>query len=283
MYLGVHITNENISRFSHLIPEIYVEDLLSGNLTGAALIDVMHGDDAIMGVMLLRAWNGWMEIRWIKMSEAYDTDDYGADLIWNVTEFLRGWENYRGIYAKIYPKETKALSYFRMAGFNLKEDHDNILEFTMGEIVPGSYLTEQEGFEFCHTLGDMTSEQKLHLENMLHEASEPLAIEFPIDYDSFDQDLSAVYEDKGTVKAVIFFTTDDRWITVNFAHAAFPMAFVTLLSFIYQWATMMFTDDQRILVPVLSWKGVEIVNKLVPGAHRQKLWLATREYELKRD
>lgn len=224
-----------------------------------------------------------MEVRWVQMSEAYDTDDYGADLIWNVTEFIRGWETFRGIYAKIFPSETKQLSYFRMAGFKLQEDYENVMEFTMGDIVPEKLLLQQEAFDACHTLAEMTDEQKMHMDRMLRDAADPLPIEFPVGYDRYDQDLSAMLEEKGEVKAVILISNTDSWISVDFAYAIFPTAFVTLVSFIYQWATMMLMDDQRILVPILSWKGEEIVRKLVPTAHRQKLWLATRDYEIKRE
>ncbi|MBO6213899.1 MAG: hypothetical protein J6N76_00010 [Lachnospiraceae bacterium] len=282
MYRGVLIDADNSKDYLELIPKELFAELKAHKLQAAAMIDEMRESDNIIGVVFIQPWDGWLEIRWVELSPYYDTDDYGADLIWNVTEFVRGWDTWRGVYAKIYPSEKKQLSYYRMAGFKIREDMDNVFEFRFGDVITDGILSNEGDFEHCRSLEGMEDWEKRKLESMLYNAPEPVAVEFPVSFDKYDGSLSTFYEEDGIIKGMILISSREDCISVDYAYAVSPVIFVTILAYICQWAELIMSEDQRILVPVLSWKGAELVKKLVPNAKRDPVYTAIREYEIKR-
>lgn len=281
MYRSVIIDKNNIDTYRDMIPDLFADELLADELKGVAVMDEAREKNNLMGVILLRRWNGWVELVRITLSKAYETNDYGADLIWNVTEFCRGWEIFRGVYATIYPEDEGQLEYYRMAGFRIEDDLSNVMEFTLGDIPTDGPLSGRKGEDKCMSLAESTVPIREELNIMLKNADEPLPIDLPVDFDKYDQDYSTIYDD-GDTKALILVRKTDIGMVVDFAYSPNPVALIPALSSLYRWAKLILDDDQKILVPVLSWKTAELTKKLVPAATRSPRKLAVREYEIKR-
>ena len=64
------ITPASLVVMGALVPEEYQEELVTGDLVGIVMEDPGH-DHEIAAVVLLRERNGWMEIVWICLRDAY--------------------------------------------------------------------------------------------------------------------------------------------------------------------------------------------------------------------
>ena len=64
------ITPESLAVLGALIPGEYQEEIVTGDLIGMVMEDPGH-DHEIAAVVLLRERNGWMEIVWICLRDAY--------------------------------------------------------------------------------------------------------------------------------------------------------------------------------------------------------------------
>lgn len=266
------ITPESLAVLGALIPEEYQEEIVTGDLIGIVMEDLGH-DHEIAAVVLLRERNGWMEIVWICLAEAYRGIHFVEDVIRYCVETARKNEKVWGVFANLPAGgrlEEVMREAFRFEGFSFVSVDHHCYTTTFGAI------RKQPHFE--RLLQGKTAKNTVFLENtdellrkrlaaVVQESVEPVPIVLPIDFSRYDQRLSCIHrQDATTPDAFLFFTWQQDHLTVECMWAENPKVLSALLGSVVRKSQEFCTDDTQIVVPTVTERSSELARKLLPDA-----------------
>ena len=110
----------DVKAFGELIPSLYKSDIQSGAMHGVTVFDGETAPESLVGITLSRVTDKWQELIWVTTTAAYNTPEYGADLIRLRDEAAREAGELLGTFADIPADEEKLIACFSRAGFFLR-------------------------------------------------------------------------------------------------------------------------------------------------------------------
>ncbi len=274
----VLIDKDNTGIFETLIPKMYLEDLKNRKIFGVATFDGRIGRDYLVGVVLVRVRFQWQEIVWVALSKRYSTYEYGADIIKNRAEDARDRGFLLGTYSEFPVEEALRAEYFSCAGFTLEKVPSHT--FTVYTHVLRSHparLTEEEA-SHMFSLRYLTIEQKKKMQREAHARKNPTPLEYPIDWDSYDQDASVLYEENGEVKNALLICKKEEFYSVEGYFGDDPKLFEALFRYLLSISEKVLSERPALLIPAIEAVVEENLERW-PYSHRDELQMACLGYE----
>ena len=111
-------------RYEKLLPDIYREGIVSGELFAVAVFDGKNTRDKLVGLVLSKVTEDFQEIVWVGLTEKYSLPEYGADLIHLRTEAAREADALKGTFCRIPSSEERMREYFLLAGYEFMDIYE---------------------------------------------------------------------------------------------------------------------------------------------------------------
>ncbi len=274
----VLIDRNNTGIFETLIPKMYLEDLKEQKIFGVATFDGKITRDRLVGVVLVRVRFQWQEIVWVALTEKYSMCEYGADIIKNRVEDARDIGYLLGTYSEFPKEEILRREYFSCAGFSFEKMHSHTFSiYTHALRSSPASLTDEEA-SHMFSLRYLTIDQKRKMQREAHARKNPTPLEDPIDWDSYDQDASVLYEENGEVTAAILVCKKEEFYSMESFFGDDLGRFDLLFRYLQSISKTALAEKPLLLIPAITAEVEEI---LIPSplTKRDELLLACLGYE----
>ncbi len=134
MWKDYEIAAEDIELYRALIPEQYIGPLWAGSLSGLAFIDTYSEDSPLVGIVLYRITNGYIEIEWAALNDDHGLPDHGADMIRMILNMARVQGDFRGVFGRF--REGDLMSeFFYDDQFVMSREPDGIYRFRLSDVI----------------------------------------------------------------------------------------------------------------------------------------------------
>ncbi|MCR5453337.1 MAG: hypothetical protein K6F00_11995, partial [Lachnospiraceae bacterium] len=274
----VLVDKNNLDVFTPLIPGIFMEELERGKLFCVATFDGVIETGKLVGIVLVRVKYQWQEIAWVALTKNYGITEYGSDIVWNRVEAARAIGLLQGTFSE-YPKEERLKEdYFTYANFDIETIPGHIFSVNAFDLKREEDLLSEEEARHCFQLRYITDEQKSDFEKAVLNSRVPSPIEYPVEWEKYDPDMSMIYEKEGSIKAVILVIRSSKYYSFEGVFGNDPIAFMSLFLYLRRLARENLSDEDILIIPAIT----DELDKGLSGspiAKRNELQLAYKGYE----
>ncbi len=266
------IDGNNMEVFSKLIPKQYQNEIEKDRITALGFIDdeAMAGE-RIVGVVLVRRFDRWIEIEYMSQSDMHPGEFYATEIIEALIERLRtSTVDYAGIFTRIYPNETEKYELFDSVGFDFCKATDGIYEFNFDMVDMESLLGTVKIANKCLKLRDAGSELMSEVERMLRVDPRALPLAFPIATDEYDQDMSMIYKDENSC-GILLCSIHDDYMMIDTLVSQGPKSTGALLGALYMYYEKNYDHGMTISIPVINQEAKMLVKHIVPDAQQKEI------------
>lgn len=268
------ITPESLAVLGHLIPEEYRQEIVSDRMMGIVIVDMMRDND-IVGVVLFREKNNWMEIVWVCLSEPYRGADSLAELLRFCTEAAHKDGKVWGAFADLPVGgrlEEVLKDSFQDAGFVLVPVEHHCYTATLRTIRESPFferMVQNTASPNIVSLKEAKDSLKNRLVVTVKESTEPVPLPVPLDLSYYNQKLSCIHCVNNVTPDAFLFVSDKKdHLTLECAWAEDPNALLTLIGHIFKEADAVYPEDTNILIPTVTEKSARLAEKMIPGAEQ---------------
>ncbi len=266
------ITPESLAVLGALIPREYQEEIVTGDLIGIVMEDLGH-DHEIVAVVLLRERNGWMEIVWICLTDAYRGMYVVEDVIRYCVETARKNGKAWGVFANLPTGgrlEEVMREAFQFEGFSFVPVDHHCYTTTFGAMRKQPHFERLlQGKPAKNTVFLERADELLRkrLSAAVQNSIEPVPLALPIDFSRYDQRLSCIHrQDATTPDAFLLLARQQDHLTVECMWSENPKVLPALLGSVVRKAQEFCADDTQIVVPTVTERSAELARKLFPDA-----------------
>ena len=281
MYADKVIYGYAISEYEEHIPENYRSQIEMGEIEALAIYRKTGEKKDFLGVTLTADHNGWLEIIWVSIVKELFQDVLAADVLRYRLEKARLSRKYVGAFAELHKEEETSVhaDILLLAGFNLTETENNNYEFTLKDLTDVRLIEAAADKINCISVSQASEEQLYDIETVMERDERPIPAPDEIYWEEYEQDLSVISVEADKVTGLLLFKEEDDYLVLELAYSNSQTALPAMLGTAYRIATGKYKDNKKILVPIVG-KGIkEIINKLVPGAKRGKIYEAECWFE----
>ena len=273
MFGEVWIDNEVPDSFRKLIPVYFDGGIRSGEIAGIGFYDDFYSEPVIVGVVLFRIRNTWLEIVWTEESDAFKGGSTTADMLNSCVRKMTNDEKFTGVFTEFPESDTALSDAFMEAGFTVDRTRGGVYEFNMSMVDKVKLTGTAKYRPFCCNLGNADKLIKTELEASLRHDSRDLPVVLPINYNEYDPDLSFIFR-KGTSFGLLLSKKDKGYVTIEVVISQNPAAFLTMISSFVDTFDKICEKDCTIFIPVITQEADKLLKKIVPDARENEVFQA---------
>ena len=262
------------SSFSKHLPENYWGQLNNGSLKADAYYDKSAKEETLAAVTITGSHDGWRELVWVSVEEAYMEEEKIKSIIESVIEDTRAQEDYVGVFLEMHvveqtPEMQKILE---AAGLTVYIADDNMYEFSFSELcIQDSFYAIADKIP-CLSVNLSSEKAKESIENTLMSETNPIPVAIPVPWTTFRDDLSFICEGSGkNDSGLLLVSQKGQSLVVELMYGQDPKIVAALLGSVCKKAKEMLDPSQNILVPIVNESTRPLVQKLAPSAARGKI------------
>lgn len=265
------ITEESLFAVSYLIPEVYQKMLRSGELVGTAVLDDWH-EGEVIGVVLCKVRNEWMDIVWFCVDENYRREGYAGRMLESCIARAKRSEMLWGAFADIPEGDLgeAVKRIFRHLDFSILPVTQNVYTAALGEIKKNPLFHsggEPKGMKHIVPLQDAEDGLKQKLFQVLQEDERAVPLDSQSEWEWYDGQLSGIYcTAEGKPEALLLIAKNGDHLTVECAWTQNPGAFILLLKQAVSEACRKYPEDMEIHVPTINETSAKLAEKILPNA-----------------
>ncbi len=266
------INSENLDVFSKLIPVEYQNEIKREGLTAFGFYDdeAMAGE-RIIGVILARRFDRWLEIEYMSQSDLYAGEYYGTEILSHFIGLMGSSSvDYAGCYTTLYPDETESLEIFDRVGFKFSRAKDGIYEFTFDMVDLDSLTGCEKYADKCISLRNADSGLISEVERKLSEDPKAMPLIFPIPTENYDQDMSMIYRDDATC-GILLCSLNDDYMMIDVLASQGPKCTGTLLGALFMYYEKHCDPGMTISVPAVNEETKGLIKHVVPAAGQKEI------------
>lgn len=265
MWRDYEFSGNDIELFKNLIPDYCIEPLKEGSLLGMAVINTDSQIKALVGIVLYRFTKGSIEIEWVASTEDYDLPDYGADMVRLILNKARIHGGIRSVFARF--REGDIMSeYFPEDEFRRTPDTDGIYRFALSDVMELNKYSDSGRLKNCISIKDADDMLKHGIIACIAQEKEPVPLGLPVNWDTYEQDLSAIYRGEKGAEGIILIENEDDELVISLLYSNNPVAGLMLLAMAFRTALKKYGDRQKVACPVVTDLSERLVKKIVPGS-----------------
>ncbi len=279
----VTLVGNNFTKFAHLIPEYFQNELRAENVVGVGCTD-NDMDSAPIAVILCREVHNWMEIVWMAVAPEYQGEDYISWELKNRMQDVLGAGSVAGIFADIPdgPQHDVVKHIFLKHGFEMCEVERPLYSLTVGDLDTIAHLKGKVNENGMTSLEQADERLKKKTIDAIREFDRPVPVAEPINWAQYDQKLSTIMVKDGAVTGLVLVTgsgqdgddeaKEDRTNTAlefSLLWATEPMMIPYLISKIAKQTVAAYAPETEILIPTITGLTAKMVEKMAPMAKRQ--------------
>ena len=259
------IDKETIAVFSHLIPQRLANRIEGEELLAVGAYD--NWEEEAVGVIVFRELNGWMELVWVKFSEAYADSEDAYQFLKHSLDRVRSVCILQGAFIDFADQEEEQQTkwIFDLMGFRKDIVSGHVYELTVSD-VKDTKILHQAGTAHVRVLETLSDEMKKKVVKGIAADERTISLPRLVDWDVYDAKLSTIYIDQTEPKGLLLFEWQEDALVFACAWALEPKVLVLMLIHALAQAEQMLDGDTRILIPVLDEQTEALVKKLVPKA-----------------
>ncbi len=251
MWQDFDIAEEDIEMYGDLIPEYCIKPLKNGDIMGLAVINTDSEANPLVGIVLYRYTDEYVEIEWVSQTDAYPLPDHGADMVRLVKNKARINGGYRGIIGR-FKKGDIMEGYFPEYEFRRKTGPGRAFSFRLNDVENLTEKENKDGFDNCVPLCKATENEKHNILSRIEKEDQPVPISAPVNWNSYEQDISALYIDGKQAEGIVLGREAGDALEISLLYSVKPAAAIVLLSYAFNTALKKYGKDQEIICPVLS-------------------------------
>lgn len=277
---GFWITKETLPVLDDLIPEKYQRQLLAEEAEGLVFLDDWW-DNKLIGVVILREQNGWVELAWLCLDRLYRGSDYAVQILEYCKKMLGTGRAFSGMFAEFSEESDYLREIFEDVGFSFKQITYECYETTL------SALQSQPLFQpdrLAHTaqgnicLGAMDKGMTQRLQSSLKKISE-LPLPAMPELSKYDNDVSFVhYDQKQQLDAIIFIAAYAEHLAIECAWTVNPAAFLSALQSAQKAAAEKYPPDMRVTIPTITETSAKLAKKLIGSKETYQILQASIQF-----
>lgn len=253
------------AEFAPLIPLRYAKGIEAGDFLAVGAYD--SWDDEPVGVIVFREQEGWMELVWLHISDAYRESEDALRFVQRRLEATEKAGMLNGAFIDFADEQEEEPMAWLLQTLGFRKDivSNQVYELTLADVKDTEALHRQpsKNVRSLHTINE-EFRRKLVKAVLVDERPVPLAT--PVDWSAFDENISVVYMNETEPQGMLLFECREKDLIFSCAWASDPKDLVSMLVVALQQAEQRLTEDTAILIPVLSDRVAGIVEKLVPTA-----------------
>lgn len=277
---GFWITKETLPALAALIPEKYQRQLLADEAEGLAFLDDWR-DNELIGTVVLREQNGWVELAWICLDRLHRGSDYAAQILRYCKKMLGTGGAFSGMFAE-FPEESDYLrTLLEEEGFSFKQITCDCYETTLSALqseplFQPDRLTHTAQGNIC--LGAMDNGMKQRLQSRLKKISE-LPLPAVPELSKYDNDVSFVhYDQKQQLDAIVFIAAYADHLAIECAWTVNPAAFLSALQSAQKAAAEKYPPDMRVTIPTITETSAKLAKKLIGSKETYQILQASIQF-----
>ena len=273
MYNDFVMSQEDIEQFKALIPDYCVGLLKGGSLYGLVVINEESSAAPVVGIVLYRFVQDFIEVEWVELTEEYDLPDYGADMVVRLLNKARVMGGVRGVRAR-FREDDRMAEFFPEYEFERSSETGGVYRFILSDVSSLNGVSVKELDDSCISLAKADNKAKNGILNVLLSYEEALPISSPVVWDSSEQDCSYIFVKNNEAQGVVLVEKKAEELTLSFLFSSNNMATMTLLKKAFQTAKEKYGESFAVACPVVNEVSKGLVEKIVRKYEHDEFVLA---------
>lgn len=261
----VLLSEQNLSFFGQLIPHNMQSDLLKGELTGSALVDLDYM--LPLGVVLCRESHGWMELVWISVAEHSHGIGVGDALLSARIRDARTHGTVCGIFADLDEEDVPSVGrLLTKQGFTTQTITQNSFSTTLAQLEQVDILKQTAPNNGVLPLAKAT---QTDLKNTLYEIQQGnrvVPMPTPVDWAIYDQTCSAICKENGEIKGLILVSHSETGICLDVLYSKNQGVTAILLRHALAEATANYPPETTFYTATVNTVATNLLVRLLPFA-----------------
>ncbi len=262
MYKDYSFSGKDIETYEGLIPEYYREPLRKGELGGIVVMDDDGDSSFVVGIVLYKVTLGYFEIVWVATTEEYDLPDYGADIVRRMLNKVRVHGGFMGIFAR-FRKGSPMEEYFPEDEFDRTTEVGGVYRFRLKDVDKFAEEHDSKRALHCVALGSVDGEMKNTILAHSAEAHDFIPLAQPVNWESYDQELSFIFQVNDDPKGIILVEKVDDELVLRLLYSKDPVAAIVLLKHSFHMAYDRYGEDCQVVCPVVRDISAGLIRKIV--------------------
>lgn len=277
---GFWLTKEMPPQVAALIPEKYQRQLVEKDAAGIAFLDDWR-DNELIGVVILREQNGWLELAWLCLDGLYRGGDYAVQAVEYCMRLFGKGRVFSGMFAE-FPEERKDLQeLFEDAGFSFKQTTYECYETTLLKLQkvplfhPDRLMHPALGNSSLAAMDQSMTQKLLSDLRKIEELPLPL---LP-DLSKYDNDVSFVhYNKRQQLDVVVFAAAYEDHLALECAWTVNPAAFLSVLQSVEKAAAEKYPPDRKVTIPAITEASAKLAEKLIGNKETYRILQASIQF-----
>ncbi len=274
---NILIEKENLEQYLAMIPSLFREQLISGELLGIVSYDEdaesNAGDESEIvpvGVSLCRRRGNWLEIVWAAATNEYEDTDQADQLLQQLLMFAAMGGELLGAYAECLPEEKDFLRLLYGAGFTVERTVSNVFELDAGMVETKLLEGARGRIPECIPLGKADKDLRGMILKQLKNSATPVPLPDYLDWNKYDPSLSQLYF-SGQACGLLLASVHKEHISLDILISQSPIGFPAMLLEFEETLQENMPANIPVSLSVLNEEGENILKKLVPNARRKEV------------
>ncbi len=256
------LNEHTLSGVSHLIPAEYCAEIKTGSLYGVGVVDGEEG----VAVFLCREEEELLRILWLYVSPDHRGLGIGPWLLERRLNDARFAGALRGVVADLPSDDPEGLleGLLMGAGFSVALEESGIYTFSLGSlgnVKPLSLLQRKIPEDVIVPLDKAPHNLRRDAILAVKAGTRPAPLPEPMDWEQYDQNLSALYRSHGQIQGILLISRQERSLSIDFAWTSTPNALLPLLSYSAQRAWDTLPSTTEIIVPAVNELSAQLVEQ----------------------
>ena len=275
----IWIGKSNMDRVEVLIPPLYQDALLKGELQGVLAYDSTENYDYVVGVCLFRKRMRWMEIVWTAVTQDYRGTDTEDQMMFDIISMIPAGEDVEGAFAEFSVEEVDFRDRLARAGFCVNKSLERVYEVTRD-------MLDEEKLEYFikHAPKPVSLEKadkavKVKVQEMIRkDHREEIPVASPIDWKKYDPNLSFLYLTDDSF-AMLLASAEEQYITLNALVSQSPLGMSSVISGFWKSYMDNYSSQAMIGIPIIDDTADSILHKLIPDIKMKEVYQAFMRFE----
>lgn len=259
------IEGESVGLFAPFIPQRLIQEIEQEKVFAVGAYDSWENE--VVGVILFREMDGWMELVWVKFSEMYQTSEDARLFVKNRLDRAKSAGILTGAFIDYVDEEEaeETAWIFDALGFRKDVVPNDVYELTVAD-VKNTEILHRPTVSGVRSLASLNDENRKKIAKTITADERAIPLEYPVNWDRYDDRISVAYMDQTDPKGLLLLEWKDDMLVFSCAWAAEPKVLVLMLISALKEAEQTGTQDFKIIIPVLDKQTADLVEKLVPTA-----------------
>ena len=269
MFSDVVMSKEDIENFGALIPGYCVGPLREGSLHGLVIINEDSTDAPVVGIVIYRFVEEFIEVEWVGLTSDYELPDYGADIVIRLLNKARIIGGVRGVRARFREGDLMA-EYFPEYEFSRSKESGGVYRFLLSDVTGLGGAGTGTLDDSCIPLASAEKNVKNGILDVLTAYEDAVPLSRPIDWERYEQNCSFIFMNNSEAQGVILVEKKRMELVLSLLFSNNSMATVTLLKKAFNSAKEKYGEGYEVVCPVVNGVSEGFVKKLVRATRHEE-------------